>query len=405
MGKPVYTLPQIINQIDSGLTWATSTVTFSIPGTAPDPGSPEAAGFTQMTPVMKALAAEAYGMWGDLIASKLLQVATGGQMTFAYSSDAALGGGTYTGTSYSGTHLVSAHSWFDKAWTSQSTDASVQHGQYGYLTYLHEIGHAFGLNHPGPYNGTGTYSTDAVYQQDTHRYTVMSYFDGNADGSATNWYKNGIWYYPETPMVDDVATIQHMYGASLTTRAGDTVYGFHATADRSVYNFATNTTPVLTIWDSGGNNTIDLSGYTTAQRLDLHQGAYSSVAGMTNNLGIAFGTIIQTGIGGSGNDIIVGNYFNDTLYGGAGNDHLYAGHGNSALYGGAGNDTLVAGAGSDTLYGGAGTDTVVFGLNQSQYTVVHAGDHWTVADKTGHAGVATLYSVEKLQFHDHSMLI
>jgi len=403
--KPVYTLPQIISQIDSGLTWAPGTVTFSIPGTAPDPGSPEAKGFSLMTPVMKALAAEAYGLWADLIALKVQQVATGGQMTFAYSSDAALGGGTYTGTNYSGTHLTSAHSWFDKAWTSQNTDASVQHGQYGYLTYLHEIGHAFGLNHPGPYNGTGTYSTDAVYQQDTHRFTVMSYFDGNADGSGTNWYKNGIWYYPETPMVDDVATIQHMYGASLTTRSGDTVYGFHSTADRPVYDFAANKTPILTIWDSGGHNTIDLSGYGAAERLDLHQGAYSSIDGMTNNLGIAFGTIIQTGIGGPGNDTLSGNAYANTLSGGGGNDVLMGYNGNDMLYGGAGNDTLVGGNGNDTLDGGAGFDTAVYALNQSQYTVTHVGGNWIVTAKTGGEGTDTLINIEKLQFHDHSMLI
>ena len=293
--------------------------------------------------------------------------------------------------------MTSANVWLATDWTSHNSDASVQHGQYGYLTYLHEIGHSLGLDHPGPYNGVATYGANAVYQQDTQRYTVMSYFDGNADGSPTNWRgQDGTWYYPETPMLHDIATAQKMYGANLTARAGDTVYGFHATADRAVYDFSTNLHPILTIWDGGGTNTIDLSGYTTNQRLDLNQGAYSSVAAMTNNLAIAFGTIVQDGTGGAGNDTITGNAADNVLTGGAGRD---------LLFGGAGNDAFVGGAGNDTIYGGAGSDTADYSLNRNQYTVVHAGNHWMVMAKTGTDGTDILYGVEKLQFLDHTILI
>ena len=51
-------------------------------------------------------------------------------------------------------------------------------GQWGALTYIHELGHALGLDHPGNYNGGNpTYGSNALYTMDTIQYTVMSYFD------------------------------------------------------------------------------------------------------------------------------------------------------------------------------------------------------------------------------------
>ena len=60
--------------------------------------------------------------------------------------------------------------------------------------------------------------------------------------------------------------------------------------------------PALTIYDSGGNDTLDCSGYSAAQIIDLHAGAFSSVGGLVNNIGIALNAIIEKAIGGIGND-------------------------------------------------------------------------------------------------------
>ena len=43
-----------------------------------------------------------------------------------------------------------------------------------------------------------------------------------------------------------------MSRADMTTRAGDTVYGFNSTADRAVFDFSTNDVPIVTIWDAAG---------------------------------------------------------------------------------------------------------------------------------------------------------
>jgi Ca2+-binding RTX toxin-like protein len=75
---------------------------------------------------------------------------------------------------------------------------------------------------------------------------------------------------------------------------------------------------------------------------------------------------VENVTGGAGNDLIVGNPFDntldgdpggDTIWGGGGNDRLVGFDDGDVLFGQDGNDVLVAGRKS-TLDGGAGVDTV-----------------------------------------------
>ena len=117
------------------------------------------------------------------------------------------------------------------------------HRAMGLQAYIHETGHALGLNHPGVYNGgSPTYANDAEYAQDSLQYTIMSYF--TASNTGADWVaSDGKSYYAQTPMIDDIMVIQAMYGAETTTRTGNTVYGFNSNADRSVYDFAHEPAP------------------------------------------------------------------------------------------------------------------------------------------------------------------
>ncbi|WP_171900834.1 M10 family metallopeptidase C-terminal domain-containing protein, partial [Stappia indica] len=92
-------------------------------------------------------------------------------------------------------------------------------------------------------------------------------------------------------------------------------------------------------------------GINAAQLIDLRPETYSNVGGLTGNLTIARGTIIENATGGNGNDTLIGNSANNILNGGLGDD---------VMKGGAGNDTYFVGSWSDQVVelAGGGTDTV-----------------------------------------------
>jgi serralysin len=277
--------------------------------------------------------------------------------------------------------------------TAQKSNFQFDEGLYGLTTLVHEIGHSLGLSHPGNYNfGPGfavTYQNGAEYAQDIRNYTIMSYWNPRDVGIQDHNYLLGTIAYGATPMVHDIYAAQKMYGADMTTRTGNTTYGFNASADtagRDAFNFDLTPAPVMAIWDAGGIDTLDASGYSTNQKIDLTPGAMSSIGGVTlanaptlavvnanraaagydplpeaaynarmaalaanpdagllvDNVGIAYGVTIENAVGGSGNDLIIGNAASNRLFGGAGNDVMSGGDGVDYFTGGAGNDTFIA---------------------------------------------------------------
>ena len=73
---------------------------------------------------------------------------------------------------------------------SAGSTTSLPMGGYSYFVLLHEIGHALGLSHPGDYNAalgvSITYANNAQFTQDSHQYTLMSYFDEGNTASTMN---------------------------------------------------------------------------------------------------------------------------------------------------------------------------------------------------------------------------
>jgi serralysin len=231
---------------------------------------------------------------------------------------------------------------------------------------LHDLGRALGLEQPGGRTQT-SYSADAAFFQDSQQYTVMSPFAITETGGA-GLDEADVLLTPQTPMLYDIAAVQALYGADTTTRTGDTTYGFNSTADRAVYDFTVNTRPLLTIWDAGGVDTLDLSGSGRFRPvvLNLNEGAFSSGGSlgptrpggwdpyppaMVGNIAIAYGTVIENGRTGPGDDILIGNPVGNVLD---------AGDGMDTLIGGDGDDTLIGGVSPDVLTGGAGRDHFVY---------------------------------------------
>ena len=184
---------------------------------------------------------------------------------------------------------------------------------------MHELLHTLGLDHPGPYNGdTANYETQALFYQDSHQYTVMSYWLAEVTGA--DHVANGVTWFASTPLLYDVASLQYLYGANMNTRTGNTVYGFNSTAERAVFDLALHPNNVFTIWDAGGRDTLDLSGFATPSVIDLHQGGFSDAGQMTDNISIAFGATVENAVGGAGNDILIANAAENRLTGGGGGD-------------------------------------------------------------------------------------
>lgn len=233
---------------------------------------------------------------------------------------------------------ASGQSWYS---TADPDNLAPELGNYGRLTITHEIGHTLGLDHPGDYNASSDGSSnptyaDATYAEDTRQFSVMSYFDESQTGADFGGE------FASAPLLDDIAAIQHLYGANMTTRTGDSVYGFNSNADRDFYSATDgNQKLIFSVWDAGGEDTFDFSGYSQDQRINLHEGTFSDVGGLQGNVSIASGVTIENAIGGSGNDVIAGNDANNIIDGGAGDDIIYGGAGQDQLTGGSGNDIFV----------------------------------------------------------------
>jgi serralysin len=286
-------------------------------------------------------------------------------------------------------------------------------GSFAFHTYLHELGHALGLEHPSTeydYGGSTTYPEDAIYQLDSWQASVLSYFNQteNTDVHASH-------AFCVTPMMSDIIAVQMLYGApSGGPTAGNTIWGRNSDLGTYIDGFfrgsagslAANT---LVIFDESGTDLLDLSHDARAQTVNLNGGNFSNVFGLTGNLGIAIGTVIEnlrsgggddrvtgngaanrieTGAGadsvdgGSGNDTLFGGNGHDVLRGSAGLDRAEGGEGNDTLLGGDGNDTLLGQAGADRIEGGAGADRIegggggdsLFGLDGHDTIFGGAGD-------------------------------
>ncbi|RZT06119.1 Peptidase M10 serralysin C terminal [Duganella sp. CF402] len=271
--------------------------------------------------------------------------------------------------------------------SSDITDTDWASGSYNYMSLIHELGHALGLKHPFE-DG----DLDPVHSN--RQYSIMAYEDAphsryvDITETARGYAWESYYIVPDTPMVYDIAAIQYLYGANTSYNTGNNTYTFDPA------------TPFLrTIWDAGGNDTISVSNFSNGCVIDLTPGHYSSITipsdvrtdidwgstppptgtyDGTNNLGIAFGALIENAIGGSGNDTLIGNSVANHLQGNGG---------------------------SNSLDGGSGIDTAVYSGNYSAYTLAAAGSGYSVVLRSDASQKDALANIERLSFADGTMAL
>jgi serralysin len=190
-------------------------------------------------------------------------------------------------------------------------------------------------------------------------------------------------------MPADISAMQSLYGTDADIRSGNTTYGNNANitgdmgrlmdqvfgtgADARIIQI--DNPAVLTIHDRGGYDTLDFSNTAADQRITLNALGMSNVYGLTENLQIARGVVIEAAIGGRGNDRLTGNNVANSLIGNAGNDTLAGGLGDDTLDGGANNDDYTSGTGADSLIFAAGADRIRDFVNNVD-TIVLDRDLW-----------------------------
>lgn len=366
-----------INALLGDRKWATNSLTYSFPTSSVHYGNPYGSSepqynfgaFLSAQQAAARAALKLYSSVADLTFTAITEMRTQhADLRFARSDKPSTAWAYFPSTTEAGGDV-----WVNNS--SRIYDAP-RKGNYAYLTIVHEIGHALGLEHA--HEG----STVMPLSRDSMEYTVMSY-RSYVNASLSSGYVNETWGYAQSLMMYDIAAIQHLYGANYATNSGYTKYTWTPSGQSyidGILQSAPGSNRIFqTVWDGGGNDTYDFSQYTTGLKVDLAPGAWTITstaqraklkwdgtklaAGNIANALLYKGdprSLIENALGGSAGDVIKGNDGTNNLQGRSGNDLLYGRSGNDVIKGGTGNDKLIGQSGKDSMYGDSGADTFMF---------------------------------------------
>jgi GTP:adenosylcobinamide-phosphate guanylyltransferase len=388
-----------------GLRWSDNALTYSFPSSQPTDynGMSElTANWSALTPAEQTAARSVFNELASIIPLSFTEVSgDSGDIRFSVVSmtNDELGFAYYPGMDVRGDVFLAS--------TNRELGDYLPKGE-NYFTILHELGHAMGLDHPfdGDLVPSGTDNLD---------YTLMSYTrarnlvvniseEGNQSTAELAYLAMPINY-----SLFDIAALQVEYGANLETHVGS-----------DTYSLSSRNYDYLTIWDAGGNDTIDVSNATGASIINLNPGTHSSIdiwpleqqkvadlaqhPGISqrvisyfydtladglytgeNNLAIAYGVVIENLNTGAGDDQITDNPYDNQISTAAGNDQITLGQG-----------------GFDSIDGGAGTDSILL-PNHSQAQIQYAQQSDGSYILLGPDFAAQLIGIEQLSLQDATL--
>lgn len=238
-------------------------------------------------------------------------------------------------------------------------------GNYAFATLLHETGHALGLKHGHQAESFDTIKKTLNGRHDSLEYSVMTYH--SFAGADESGYTNETFGFPQSYMMADILALQHMYGADFDINGGDTVYRWSPGSGITKVNGEVAIRPganriFATIWDGGGEDTYNLSAYSSNLSIDLRPGrysifresqladlnAYKNGKDASGNIYNALqyrgndASLIENAVGGSGRDTFQGNAADNVFTGNGGADRFI-------FRQGTGHDTITDLSGTDRV--------------------------------------------------------
>jgi serralysin len=260
-------------------------------------------------------------------------------------------------------------------------------GTDGFLTIMHELGHALGLKHghfetlnpPSPRSEVALAAN--VNDNEFSIMTYASYLGSeiNPVAPAPTSAKEGS--APQSFMMYDIAALQEMYGANFAKVGTTDTYRWNGgTGQQTINNSAAPGTGLSstdkifsTVWTQGAIAIYDLRTFGQDQVDDLRPGHFlkfsdGQLANLNSDPAIPDGTPGYTAQGNIYNALVANGDLRSLiadLITGSGNDTLIGNDRDNKLTSNAGNDILVTAGGNDTVSGGAGTDTFYFGTGNN----------------------------------------
>ena len=314
------------------------------------------------------------------------------------------------GTDSAGVGVFSRGSgWSSTGSAGATAGGPLEPGGLGFDTLIHEFGHGLGLAHPFDNGGgsplmlgiTDTYSDTGLAVHNQGVYTIMSYNDGWPEGPVPG-IKNYNHGFDATPMAIDIAKLQEKYGTNAAYHSGNDTYYLDGSSTQTSY---------MSIWDTGGTDTIsaehlslaqysliDLRSATMDYFSDTSGGAVSYVYTSNGGLTIDQGVQIENATGHTGSDTIFGNDLANVIVGNGGGDSIHAAGGDDTI-----TISHLPGAQvfGDTVDGGDGFDTLYLDV---AYSAVTSGN-WASggAELRGANFDMLIVNVEKVVFTDVTM--